>query len=93
MCVWRAPLEVKPFGKSLVSHCFGLSREREMLGSLRSSGGRQRHCGINFTSIPFFEPLVLMLLKVFLLMLFSTIDIWRVNQNGLFSNERSLVQV
>ena len=50
--IWGAPSEVRPLGKLLVSHCSGLSGEREMLEFFRINGRCYIRCGIYFTSIP-----------------------------------------
>ena len=72
----RALLETRSFDKLLVSLCFGLYDKRKMLEFLRISGVRQRGCGIYFISISLFGPHALRFLKAFLLVLFSSIDIF-----------------
>ena len=47
--------------------------EREKLESLKINKGRERRCEFYFTFIPLFVPLVLMLLKAFISILFSSI--------------------
>ena len=51
-----------------------------MLGFLRKNGDWKGCCGIYFTSIPLFVPLVLSFLEEFHLMLFNSADFWFVIQ-------------
>ena len=47
-----------------------------MLGFLRKNGDWKGCCGIYFTSIPLFVPLVLSFLEEFHLMLFNSAGFW-----------------
>ena len=78
--VWGIQLEARHFGKSLASLCCELCGKRETLGFFRIRGDRKGCYGIYFISIPLYGPLVLLLLKEFLLVFYNSTGLRFVTQ-------------